>query len=233
MTDTATTTVQPPTGAGNGNDDKESSGELTQKGRQTISSIMVPFVAVAWWVLILALPEEEKFTDNSRTAMAIAGGVLIAVGVAVMLFRLIHKGSSPAPFELGLYGLMIVIGICLLAAAWFTANTLSVSQAGRFTLGVGGLAIAAFAYGVINLSTIRAAASLPIVILFIGVAAWPDVRKVMPDDVREQLIGWMGVIIVGTGAVEAAERAVTAFARAKVTNSPQQVVESGDLDPVP
>lgn len=84
----------------------------------------------------------------------------------------------------------------------------------RFALGVGGTAIIAFVFGVGRFSTVRAAAALPVVILLIGAATWPQAAEFLPEDIRKEVILWTGVILGATAVAEAGKQAATAVAGA-------------------
>ena len=75
--------------------------------------------------------------------------------------------------------------------------------------------------------TIRAAASVPIVLLLIGVATWPDAGDLMEPSVREALIKWMGILLGVNGVAEAGKQVGETFARSRATT--QVTGTAGDL----
>ena len=98
-------------------------------------------------------------------------------------------------------------------------------------VGLGGTAVAGSAFAVTQFDTLRAAASVPVVILLIGVVTWPSASELMDSDVRTELIKWMGVVLAASGVAEAAKQVGQAAASAKVAASGQtgDVKATGDF----
>ncbi len=223
--------AETPTGKGAGRvpaGGTDGEADPTDDRVKIVRGILVPICAVAWWVVILALPSKEEVGDVERWAMAGLGTIGLIVGLVLVFGAL---GNRPDPHILrGGFGLgLAIFGALLLLAAWLTGNDLEITAAERFAVGVGGLAIMAFAYGVLTLDTIRAAASLPVIILFIGAATWPNSTDVMDPEIRTTILEWSAILLGVSGAAEAAKQIGESNAQAK-SGSAEMVQAAGDLD---
>ena len=61
----------------------------------------------------------------------------------------------------------------------------------------------------------RAAASVPVVVLLVGVVVWPGAKDLVEPSVRQALITWMGVILAVNGSAEAAKQVGDSLARTR------------------
>lgn len=95
-------------------------------------------------------------------------------------------------------------------------------------VGVGSAALAGFVFAVARFDTLRAAASVPVVILLVGVVVWPGAGELIADDVRQAIITWMGVILAANGVSEAAKQIGEATAKSR-SSAPGDVKAPGDM----
>lgn len=76
----------------------------------------------------------------------------------------------------------------------------------RFTLAVGGTAIAGLLLGILRYQTIRSAASVAAVVIVVGLLTFPGGRELVGDDQVGAVVGWMAVIIGANTVADAAIR---------------------------
>lgn len=184
------------------------------------------FLVLTFWVVVVLLPEAPLAT-GSVLVKVLVGAVLLAVLLAAGYCFRLGKGSPVEDFSpfgaatLAAYVLLldVLLALALSGAVRFTTSV-------KFALAVGGGAVASFVFGVIVFSTIRVAASLPIVVLFIGVVAFPDS---VPAQIRDQLITWMGVILGVSAGAEGATQAAKVIGSAQVSKA---VAATSGGDPV-
>lgn len=129
------------------------------------------------------------------------------------------ENGEPSPTNPAWPWWVILIVAAVVVVFWWVtmllvADPIKWTDGERFALGVGGTAIIAFVFGVGRFSTVRAAAALPVVILLIGAATWPQAAEFLPEDIRKEVIQWTGVILGATAVAEAGKQAATAAAGA-------------------
>lgn len=188
-------------------------------------SVVAAASVVAFWVIVLALPERgPAWPDWIRWVMGAPAIVAIVFGCAGVIYS-VYKVDMQ---KIGLYALVLLAGALVGVVSVTTRNELDFSSSERLAVGVGGTALACLIYGVTRFDTVRAAASVPVVVMLIGVTTWPDSSSLIAEDVRKQIIQWMGVVLAAAGASEAAKQIGVANAKAKATNA-ADVVAAGDL----
>jgi hypothetical protein len=124
------------------------------------------------------------------------------VGIAV--FALMLSGLAVGRGAIGrLDAVCLVAYVLLLDWLLYSAfsGLVAYDASLKFTMAIGGVALVSFVAGIIVFDTLRVAASLPIVILFIGIASDPA-GFAAGEDVRSQLIIWMGGVLGLSTAAE-------------------------------
>lgn len=179
---------------------------------------------VAYWVIVLAIPSEgAEWPAFIRWTIGLVGGVLVLAGAAGILVSILRSKMK----EIGLFALLGLGGVVLFIVGLVTGNRLDLTDGRRLAIGVGGIALAGLVYGVTRFDTIRAAASVPIIMLLIGVATWPDATTLIGTDVRTEIIKWTGVVLAAAGAGEAAKQVGESIAGARSDEAPAKA--PGDL----
>jgi hypothetical protein len=118
-------------------------------------------------------------------------------------------------------GLMLAWGVFGLALSlntltnWWTVEELSDDQ--RVSLALGGTAIVVLAGAAGRYISVKAAASMVIVVLFIGLVAFPDLSDELDEDIVKSLVGWMAGILGVVAVAEAAENGKKAQESANAT----------------
>lgn len=179
---------------------------------------------VAYWVIVLAIPNEgPEWPTGLRWVIGLVGGALALVGAGGVVVSIFRSKMT----DIGLFALVGLVGVVLSIAGIVTGNKLDLTDARRLAIGVGGTTLAGLVYGITRFDTIRAAASVPIVTLLIGVATWPNATSLIGTDVRTEIIKWTGVVLAAAGVGEAAKQVGESIAGAKSEGG--QVAAPGDL----
>ena len=200
------------------------------------SSVAV-LIAILYWALLVATPDTlGPWPGWVRVTVGLTAGVMVVAGAVTFVIGLRMTDSDEGRGEerrgeerrgevvfIG-FGLILLGLVALVATAHF-GQQVTVSADVKFAAGVGGVALGGFVFAATQFDTIRAAASVPVVLLLIGVATWPGAEGLMDPSLREALITWMGVILSINGVAEAAKQVGVARARS-TTASP------GDLAPL-
>jgi hypothetical protein len=188
--------------------------------------------ALLFWVAVLLLP--DTISPWSHTAvtwchwiagiLSVVGVLVFAVGLGVGALR--HWGEHRG--EVVFTGAFLALaGVALLVVTAACRDGLDLASGRGLAIGVGGVALAGFAFAATQFDTIRASASVAVVLLLIGVTTWPNAGTLIDPDVRTALIQWMGVLLGVNGAAEAAKQVGETFAR---TRTSQAIPSSrGDL----
>ncbi len=190
-------------------------------------------MALIYWVVLLALPAHAAPWSMPVRIGAWSLGGLLVIGSAVLLTRWFADNARTTAMVSGL--IMLVMGALLVLVGFVTSQPLVLTDPRRFAIGVGGLAVVGLVAGVVVFDSIRAAASVPVVVLVIGVSTWPAADSVVSPDVKKQIIAWMGVLLAVNGAAESAKQIGEARAKAAVAGTGASVEVPGDLtvSPVP
>ena len=146
------------------------------------------FFALAYWVTVYCLPEPNS-------PMPPSGLYWVFIGIAV--FALTLSGLAVGRRAIGrLDAVCLVAYVLLLDWLLFSAfyGLVKYDTSLKFTMAIGGVALVSFIVGIIVFDTLRVAASLPIVILFIGIASDPA-GFTAGADIRGQLVIWMGGVL--------------------------------------
>ncbi|HKQ41436.1 MAG TPA: hypothetical protein VJT79_03070, partial [Pseudonocardia sp.] len=161
----------------------------------TGQTAVVAFFALAYWVTIYSLPSERPVAIVPNFWWLF---LAIAVFGLTLSFLARGKGAIGRVEAVCLVAYVLLLD-WLLFSAFF--GIVVYDPMLKFTLVIGGLALVSFAVGIIVFDTLRVAASLPIVILFIGIVANPA-GFTAGNDIRSQLIIWMGGILGLSTAAE-------------------------------
>jgi FtsH-binding integral membrane protein len=193
---------------------------------------LAAFVTVTYWVSVLALPERgNPWPIWLRWVTGLVGLALLILG-PTRIWKGLQKTGAEEREERGqhvaLGGAILLVGVILVVLAFLTSVPLVLKVDNRFAIGVGGAALAGFAFALSLFDSMRAAASIPIVILLIGVVVWPEASTLVEESVKQAVITWMGVILAANGIAEASKQIGESNAKAKA--DPDQTIESaGDL----
>jgi hypothetical protein len=174
--------------------------------------------ALVFWVAVLLLPDTiEPWSHTAVTWCHWIAGILFVGGVVTFLVGLVvgamrnwgeHRG------EVVFTGVFLALGgVALFVVTAACRDGLDLASGRGLALGVGGVALAGFVFAATQFDTIRASASVAVVLLLIGVTTWPDASDLISSDVRTALIQWMGVLLGINGAAEAAKQVGESFAR--------------------
>jgi hypothetical protein len=189
---------------------------------------LAAFIAVTYWVIVLALPERgNAWPTPVRVAAGFVGLMLLVLGLYGAL-RGFNKRGEERGESATLGGVILLVGVILVVLAFMSSVPLDLRVSHRFAIGVGGAALAGFAFAVSLFDSMRAAASIPIVILLIGVVVWPEASTLVEESVKQAVIAWMGVILAANGIAEAGKQIGESNAKAKAASG--QTIESrGDI----
>ena len=176
--------------------------------------LLLVFVGTAWWTITLSLPSSaDKWHWVARITVAFIG--IFVMGIGMVLNRKLNGGQQLAGRNLpALSGtastLLVAVGLVVLMAAVLGGFGIDLDSERRLGIGVGGLAVAVMMIGLTRYDTARAAASLPVVALVIGLAVFPGAGDTMGDELRGQIIKWMGILLGANGVAEAAKQVAVA-----------------------
>ena len=174
---------------------------------------------ILYWALIAAAGDSiSAWSETARHRVYVAGIVLMIVGAVALLAGMIISPKQSRRGEVVFLGFaLVLLGlVCLIARSYF-AHDVEVADELKFAVGVGGVALGGFVFAATQFDTIRAAASVPVVLLLIGVATWPGASDLMEPSVREALIKWMGILLGVNGVAEAGKQVGETFARSQAT----------------
>jgi hypothetical protein len=171
---------------------------------QTTTAIVLVLMV---WLSILAFPTSSgEYPRWARWATAAFAVALMLVGIGIWVAT--RGEGRRAPMH-ALAATLTIVGVIDIMFALAAPQGMTIDTKTKFAMGVGGAALAGFAYGLTQFDTMRAAASIPVVVLLVGVVVWPDAKAFVEPDVRQALITWMGVLLGINGAAEAAKQVAT------------------------
>jgi hypothetical protein len=199
----------------------------------TVEAALMALVAVGFWTFVITLDPDPDGLGLPLLAILGFFGLVIFAAACWQLRYLVFSKSSEA-HDPGWSPVAVVIGILMVVAAFGLKGSITLTEGQRFAIATGGVAIAAFVIGLLRFDTVKAAASLPIVVLFIGLAAWPSGATNMDPDVQQTLITAMGAILGIAAVGEAVQQATNNIANARVKaaeaamgGSPENVSTTG------
>jgi hypothetical protein len=146
---------------------------------------------------------------------------MVAAGAGLLgIAGLFFASTRPyAPFA-------VLVGV-MLALSSAQTGQLGLSSANRVAIGVGGLAIVGLLIGLERFNSVRAAASVTVVILAIGVLTFPGAQAVVGVSNVGRIIQWMALILgvnsLSEAAVEIQKTRSAAAATRDQMNQIQQV----------
>lgn len=200
-------------------------------------SASAALVALLFWIFAVSLPQHfGAWAGWVVWLVGVAAGLFIASGVIIFglgllgsrlperLKKHLPDGIRGEVVFLGFY--LFFSGVLMIVAMVAWRNGLDLSPGQHLALGVGGSTVAAFVFAATQLDTTRAAASVAVVVLLIGVTTWPDAKGLIDPSVQKALITWMGVILGVNGVAEAAQQTVATRAKA---DKPGTRAAQGDL----
>jgi hypothetical protein len=182
--------------------------------------------AVTYWVTVLVLPASDRngLGQGSRWVVGLLGVALVLAALAAFFVPDRVKIAVA-----GRIGLLVGGALVIVAAVGVMNRPLALADDLRFALGVGGVALASLLLGLARFDTIRAVASVPIVVLFIGLVTWPKVDDLITETVQSNLITWMGIILGVSAVGEAAKQVAQVGAEGKVAAAAATARDGGDL----
>jgi hypothetical protein len=170
-------------------------------------SASAALIAVLFWIAAVCLPDSVDAWPGwvKVLELMVALGFAIA-GISVFVREIQNKSDTRGQ---GVFlGVFLAFAAVMLVVAFINGrNGFTLDDGQRLAIGVGGGAIASFAFAATQFDTIRAGASVPVVVLLIGVVTWPDAKDLIDPSVQKALITWMGVILGVNGAAEAVQQA--------------------------
>ncbi|OXM69805.1 hypothetical protein CF165_09920 [Amycolatopsis vastitatis] len=175
-------------------------------------------LTVVFWAVVLLLPEAKPATVS--IGIWIVAGVLFVLAAAGSGLAFLNRRSSKTD-KITVVGALSLLGFCsLLGFLIVGTNTgfITVTPILKYALAVGGTALASFVVGLVLFDTIRAAASVPIVVLFLGTATFPAPLPALAE-IRPTLITWMGVIIGAAAIAESANQIAGKIQQSKVAQT--------------
>jgi hypothetical protein len=175
--------------------------------------------ALVFWVAVLLLPDTIQPWSHTAVTwchwiaaiLCVVGVAIFGVGLAIGAMRRWGEHRGEVIFT-GVF--LALTGVALLVVTAACRDGLDLASGRGLALGVGGVALAGFVFAATQFDTIRASASVAVVLLLIGVTTWPNASELISSDVRTALIQWMGVLLGINGAAEAAKQVGESFARA-------------------
>jgi hypothetical protein len=199
-----------PAGQEGGTDDeKRARADATFLNGRTALAV---FVALIYWVTVYSLPQPPVAPTPPHF-----GWLFLAVAVFGLSLSLLATGGG----RIGrVTAVCVVAYVLLLDWLLFSAFYAVVPYPPelKFTLAIGGLALASFIVGIVVFDTLRVAASLPIVILVIGLATAPS-GFLGGSDLRGQLIMWMGIILGASAVAEGVNQGAKIIGASRVTQA--------------
>lgn len=164
-------------------------------------SIVAAMLVAAFWVLVLSVPETaDPWPTWVRVIVGIGGAIAVLFGAGGVMWCIYNDQRD----RIWMFAIVALLGIVVGVSAAIAGSPLDLEPNRRLAIGVGGTAIAGLVYGITRFDTIRAAASVPVIILLIGTATWPDASELIGQDVRTEIFKWMGVVLAASGLGEAA-----------------------------
>ena len=173
---------------------------------------VIVLLVLTYWIGVFILPEHRLEEAWPVQTLAYAGTAIVALVCAGTMRR---GGKWRAPEVVAIPAFVLFLDLLLVVGLTGIVHFL---PALKFAMAVGGGAIAAFLLGIVVFDTVRVAASLPIVVLFIGMVTYP-VEIAGFNDNRAQVIVWMGVILGVSAAAEGATQTAKVIGRAQITKA--------------
>ncbi len=195
-------------GQGGGDDKRPGAGVTFPSGRTALAV----FVALTYWVTVYSLPEAPVGAMSPHFGWLFAGIAVFGLSLSLLAVGRRRVGRVTAVCVVA----YVLLLDWLLASAFFAVVPYSPEL--KFTLAIGGIALASFIVGIVVFDTLRVAASLPIVILIIGLATAPS-GFLGGSDLRSQLIMWMGIILGASAVAEGVNQGAKIIGASRVTQA--------------
>ena len=173
---------------------------------------VIVLLVLTYWIGVFILPEHRLEEAWPIQTVAYLSAALVALACGGTMRR---DGKWRAPEVVAIPAFVLFLDILLVVGLTGIVHFL---PALKFAMAVGGGAIAAFLLGIVVFDTVRVAASLPIVVLFIGMVTYP-VEIAGFNDNRAQVIVCMGVILGVSAAAEGATQTAKVIGRAQITKA--------------
>ncbi|WP_132431212.1 hypothetical protein [Pseudonocardia endophytica] len=196
----------------------------------------VVLAVVSFWVAALLIPGSDGGATGLPVGSSAANGVtVLLLGLAVVL-PLVIIGITW--FTLGrkkidfVGPIVLFLFFLLLTALWWLAASgiRPFTSAMKVAFGIGGTALGALAIGLLLFRTLRVAASLPVVVLFIGLVAFPGARDVA-GDLGPTLVNWMGGILGASAVAEGATQVARVVQRGGVSKAVADGAKTAGMSP--
>ncbi len=180
---------------------------------------------VSFWVVALLIPGTETASAPGvpvgSHAADVVTAILITLGIALPLLVTAVTGFTKGWRKIDFVGpVVLLLFFMLLAAIWWLAASgiRPFTEPMKVAFGVGGTALGALAIGLLLFRSLRVAASLPVVVLFIGLVAFPGARESV-GDLGTTLVNWMGGIIGASAVAEGATQVARVVQRGGVSKA--------------
>jgi hypothetical protein len=199
----------PPAGRQSGTGDERRAGDVAFLNGRTALAV---FVAMTYWVTVYSLPQPPVAPTPPHFGWLFGGIAVFGLSLSLLAVGRRRIGRLTA--------VCVVAYVLLLDWLLFSAFFAVVPYPPelKFTLAIGGIALASFIVGVVVFDTLRVAASLPIVILIIGLATAPS-GFLGGSDLRGQLIMWMGIILGASAVAEGVNQGAKIIGASRVTQA--------------
>jgi hypothetical protein len=181
--------------------------------------VAVVFVLV-YWAVVFALPTHGSAVGLGVPLPMTVAMIVVGLGGAGALVAGVVRNNA----TLICGGGFLVLVDLLFASAFHQWVVYTMEL--KFAVGIGGAALASFAFGIVVYDTLRVAASLPIVVVVIGLATFPA-GYAGGDAIRGQIILWMGGIL---GIAATAEGVTQAFRIRGSANVRSEMVKANAAD---
>ena len=194
------------------------SGVIMSRLRLWQSSVGI-LLFILYWALIAACGDSiSAWSGSVRNTVVVIAVIAMVAGVITFVAGVAMGTGGSRRGEVVFLGFaLVLLGLVALIARSYFDQDVPVSAELKFAVGVGGVALGGFVFAATQFDTIRAAASVPVVLLLIGVATWPGAADLMEPSVREALIKWMGILLGVNGVAEAGKQVGESFARSRGT----------------
>jgi len=152
--------------------------------------------AFALWLIAVVWPADLSLGGTGY--LTIWRGVFWLIAAALTFLAWQYRKAKLAR------GLFIVSAIFLWVIATILTGELGGGSEVRFATAVGGLTILFLLLGLHLFDTVRAAASLAVVMLTVGVLTFPGGAEIVGTENLGTIITWFGIVLGVNGAAEAA-----------------------------
>ena len=187
------------------------------------------FLALLFWISVVVFPTGPHEISDSARRFTLVMASILGLAAVVVAFMNQRDQTKKKHYLSALASTLALVSVADFIFYYLAPVGFVLKDGDKLAIGVGGTAIAAFAYGITQFDSMRAAASAPVVVLLVGVSVWPDAQNLMETSVRQALIQWMGILLGANGAAEAAKQIGVATANSRSGDDSKVGVAPGDL----